>query len=485
MTKNTGAFLSRRVAMRLAVATAAVASPLVAQIGPHLPNADARRPLGTQREWSTTQQEWLRLRLERTLPALMRRDSVDMWIVPMREYNEDPVFSSIVSPTTFAARRRTIYVFFDRGGDQGIERLALGGTSQGGMYTAVRSGIAATNVSTGRTTAELWGSAQWDVLTKVIRERKPRKIALNIDSTFAFADGLTLGEYTGMLSRDVLKPDGEWKPQITTAGRLAVDLIAIRQAEEEATFNRMNRLTWDIIEEAFSSRVVTPGVTRTGDVVWWMRQRMADYGLTTWFQPSVDVQRRGATDRDLGDDPVIQKGDVLHCDFGITALRLNTDTQHMGYVLRDGESGVPPGLQRALATTNRLQDIVFSEIRAGRSGNEVLQSSRQRMSRDSIDGTIYSHPIGMHGHGAGPLIGLWDYQDGVPGRGDHQMQPGTWYSIELQATSRVPEWGNQPVRVGQEEDVILDGAGVVKWGYQRQTKFHLVRPTGGAVRSRR
>ena len=472
----------RRVAQLLPIASLLAMVTVGAQPGPHLPHADARHPLGTQREWSAAQQQWLKLRLERTLPGLMRRDSIDMWIVPMREYNEDPVFSSIVSPTTFAARRRTIYVYFDRGGDQGIERLALGGTSQGGMYTAVRSQLPASNVSSGRTTAELWGAAQWDVLTKVIRERKPKKIALDIDTTFAFSDGLTLGEYNGMLSRDVLKGDGNWVPQLTTAGRLAVDLIAIRQPEEEDTFTRMNRLTWDIIADAFSAKVITPGVTRTSDVVWWMRQRMADYGLTTWFQPSVDVQRRGASDASLGEDPIIQKGDVLHCDFGITALRLNTDTQHMGYVLRDGETEVPAGLRTALLNSNKLQDIVTSEIKPGRSGNDVLQSSRRRMTAAGIDGTIYSHPIGMHGHGAGPLIGLWDYQDGVPGRGDHIMQPSTWYSVELQATTKVAEWGDQPVRVGQEEDVILDGAGVVRWGYQRQTQFHLIRPSGAPRR---
>jgi len=471
----------RRAVLRLPFALLLAATPLAAQAGPHLANADERHPLGTQREWAAAQQEWLRLRLERTLPMLMRRDTVDMWIVPMREYNEDPVFSSIVSPTTFSARRRTIYVFFDRGGDKGVERLALGGTSQGGLFTAVRSEVAATNVSTGRTTAELWGSAQWDVLRTVIRDRKPRKIALDVDTTFAFADGLTHGEYTGMLAREVFTPEGDWRPQIGPATRLAVDLIAIRHAEEEATFNRMNRLTWDIIEEAFSSKVVTPGVTRTSDVVWWMRQRVADQGLTTWFQPSVDVQRKGGGE---GDDPIIQKGDVLHCDFGITAMRLNTDTQHMGYVLRDGETGVPIGLRRALGTANRLQDIVFGAIRPGRTGNEVLRLSREQMARDSIDGTIYSHPIGMHGHGAGALIGLWDYQDGVPGRGEHVLLPATWYSIELQATSPVPEWNGQRVRVGQEEDVILDGAGVVRWGYQRQVRFHLVKP-GVAAAGRR
>jgi len=209
-------------------------------------------------------------------------------------------------------------------------------------------------------------------------------------------------------------------------------------------------------------------------VVWWMRQRLNDLGLDTWFQPSVDVQRRGVTEAQLGEDPVIQRGDVLHCDFGVTALRLNTDTQHMGYVLREGESDAPAGVRRALAASNRLQDIVVAELRPGRTGNEVLRAARARMQAEGIDGTVYSHPVGMHGHGAGPLIGLWDYQDGVPGRGDATVLTDTWFSIELQATSAVPEWNGQRVRSAQEEDVVI-AAGKVRWAVGRQERFHLVR----------
>jgi Xaa-Pro aminopeptidase len=237
----------------------------------------------------------------------------------------------------------------------------------------------------------------------------------------------------------------------------------------------MNRVTWEIIQEAFSNRVITPGVTTTEDVVWWMRQRVNDLGLGTWFQPSVEVQRRGWTAERLGDAPVIQRGDVLHCDFGITALRLNTDTQHMGYVLGAGETDVPAGLKAAFLASNRLQDIVADELRPGRTGNEVLRASQARMRAAGIDGTIYSHPIGLHGHGAGPLIGLWDYQDGVPGRGDARVIPRMYYSIELQATSAVPEWGGQQLRSAQEEDVIVGADGRARWAFGRQTTFHLVR----------
>jgi Xaa-Pro aminopeptidase len=189
----------------------------------------------------------------------------------------------------------------------------------------------------------------------------------------------------------------------------------------------------------------------------------------------VDVQRKGVAAAELGSDPVIQPGDVLHCDVGITVARLNTDTQHLAYVLRPGETDAPEGLRRALANANALQDIVMDEIRPGRSGNEILAASLARMKTKGIDGTVYSHPIGLHGHGAGPLIGLWDYQTGVAGRGDAKVIPSMWWSIELQATTPVPEWNGQPVRMAQEEDAIIGADGKIRWTLQRQNKLFLIR----------
>jgi Xaa-Pro aminopeptidase len=309
------------------------------------------------------------------------------------------------------------------------------------------------------------------VLKDVVEARNPRVIAVDLSRTWAFADGLSAGEYEGMSA--ALGP--KWTRRFKRAEGLAVDLIATRLPDEERAFREMTRLVWAIIDTAFSSAVITPGVTRTSDVVWWFRQRVNDLGLGSWFQPSVSVQRRGVTSEQLGEDPIIQRGDVLHCDFGLVAMRLNTDTQHMGYVLRDGETDVPAGIKRALANSNRLQDIVMEEIRPGRTGNEILRASLERMRREGIDGTVYTHPIGVHGHGAGPLIGLWDYQEGVPGRGDAKVIPNMWYSIELQATTPVPEWDGQRVRSAQEEDMMIGADGVPRWAWKRQTEFHLVR----------
>jgi Xaa-Pro aminopeptidase len=200
-----------------------------------------------------------------------------------------------------------------------------------------------------------------------------------------------------------------------------------------------------------------------------------DLGLGTWFQPSVDVQRKGKTATDIGDDPVIEAGDLLHCDVGITVARLNTDTQHLAYVLRPGETDAPEGLRAALANANALQDIVMDEIRPGRTGDEILAASLARMKAKKIDGTLYSHPIGLHGHGAGPLIGLWDYQTGVAGRGDAKVIPSMWWSIELQATTPVAEWGGQAVRMAQEEDAVIGADGKIRWALRRQDTLFLIR----------
>ncbi|MGI8997581.1 MAG: M24 family metallopeptidase, partial [Pyrinomonadaceae bacterium] len=365
--------------------------------------------LAPLREQAEIQQQWLKLRLERVLPKLMRKHGVQMWLVVCREYNEDPVFYSLVSPTVFAARRRTIYVFFDRGEEKGIERLALGGGSNGGLYTVYRDPEVENR--------EIYGEGQWVLLKKLIAERNPATIALNISHTHAFADGLSAGERERLEA--ALGP--ELLRRTVRAENLALEYVELRLPEMLPVYRQMQEIVHSLIARAFSNEVITPGKTTNEDVVWWLRQEVNNLGLGTWFQPSVRVQKRMKAGVNLlaEDTPiVIERGDVLHVDFGITALRLNTDTQHMGYVLREGERDAPAGIKQALANANRLQDLLMERMRPGRSGNEVLADTLAAMKAEKINGSIYTHPVGDHGHGAGPLIGLWDRQQGVPGRGD-------------------------------------------------------------------
>jgi hypothetical protein len=447
-------------------------------VTPAFAQSQSPRPFGTMRDQATMQQQWLRKRLDTFLPGLMRKHAIDMWVVPMREYNEDPVFSAIVSPETFAARRRTIYVFFDACAAGGkapaadcVQRIALGGTSQGGVFDARRSAKPADAATGKKQQAELWGDEQWQALKAVIEERNPRVIGINRSTVFAFSDGLSSGELKGMSAA----LGDNWTARFRDADALPLELLAVRLPEEEAFFTKMQELVWSMTQEMFSSKTIMPGKTRTSDLVWWWRQRVNDLGLGTWFQPSIEIQRKGVMEDKLGEDPVIERGDVLHCDVGITVARLNTDTQHMGYVLREGETDAPEGLKKALANANVLQDITMEEIRPGRTGNEILRSALGRLRQRGIEGTLYTHPIGLNGHAAGPLIGLWDYQEGVPGRGDAKVIPSMWFSIELQATTPVPEWGGQQVRMAQEEDAIVDAEGKIRWALRRQDQLFLIR----------
>jgi Xaa-Pro aminopeptidase len=417
--------------------------------------------LPTLREQAAEEHEWVRARLDRVLPDLMREHGVEMWILSMREYAEDPVFRSIVAPTTFAARRRSIYLFHDRGPAEGVERLALGGGDQGGLYRPVAP------PEPGVEGAELWGDGQWRLLRRLVEERDPRTIALNIDEVHAFADGLHAGE------REALERTlGPYVERVVREPRLAIDYLSIRLPEMLPRYRRITETVHAILAEAFSERVVTPGTTTTDDIRWWLRERARELGYDVWFHPSVSLARADGAGWRSG---TIERGDVLWTDFGVVAMNLHTDTQHMGYVLRPGETDAPAGLRRCLAVSNRLQDLLLAEMVPGRTGNEILHAALASMRAAGIDGTIYTHPIGDHGHGAGPLIGRWDHQGSIPGRGDLVLRPMTWHSIELQATVPVPEWDGQPLSCRQEEEVHLDAAGDPHWVFRRQERFHLVR----------
>ncbi len=412
------------------------------------------------------QQEWLKIRLERVLPDLMRRHGVSMWLVISREYNEDPVFFSLTSPNTFSARRRTILVFFDRGPEKGVERLALGGGSHGGLYKVFRD-----PEIQGR---ELFGETQWVLLKKVIEERNPSTIAVNISRTHAFSDGLSAGEWEAL--QDIL---GEkWLRRVVRAELLPIEYMQIRIPEMEPYYKNLMKVVHSLIKRAFSSEVIKPGKTTTLDVEWWLRERAEELGAKVWFQPSVSVQRKGVKREGFLSEKngvVIQRGDVLHVDFGFSAIGLHTDTQHMGYVLRDNEKDVPEGIKKALLISNRLQDIVMERIMPGKTGNEILEEALNQMKKEGIKGSIYCHTVGDHGHGAGPIIGLWDRQEKIPGKGDLLILPNTWFSIELSVTYPVEEWGGQELWIGQEEDAILDSQGKIRWALERQSEYHIIK----------
>jgi hypothetical protein len=415
-------------------------------------------PLRKQAEIRNT---WLSERLNTVLPEVMRREGFDMWIVAAREYNEDPVIMTLLPEPAMSARRRTILVFaFNAKGE--FERLSIDRYGHPGFYTP------------------MWkpeNEAQFDCLARIVRERDPKTIGLNVSTTFAFSDGLSHNEYELIAAA----LDDEYMGRTRSAERVCVGWLERRIAAEMSVYPDMMEQAHRLIAEAFNSRVIRPGTTTTDDVVWWFRQRMHDLGLRAWFQPSVEIQALGkgfdapAPGMDKhAERKVIMEGDLLHCDVGFMYLGLATDHQQHAYILKSGETDAPQGLKDALADGNRLQDILMNEMKVGRTGNQVLRDALEQSNHDRLIGSIYSHPLGYHGHAAGPTIGLWDQHGGVPGLGDYELFDDTCYSIELNVQKAVPEWNNQVVRIALEEDAVQSG-GQMRWLSGRQTQFHLIK----------
>mgnify|MGYP001806364818 CR=1 FL=1 len=396
----------------------------------------------SQREQARVIDELLEDRLRNVLPGLMRNTGIDMWVVISREYNEDPVIETLLPATWFAARRTTMLVVFDKGNGAELEYLAVARYDVGKVFKRAWDPDAQPD--------------QWLQLAKIIEERNPKKIAVNKSVHVGLADGISANDYE-QLVKSLHK---NFQSKVVSAEPLAVAWLETRSEKEMAIYPQICRIAHNIIQEGFSEKVIHPGITTTDDVVWWYREKIKELKLDTWFQPSVSISRNEpeAIFSKRPTPVVIQPGDLLHVDFGITYLRLNTDTQQHAYVLKAGETDAPDYLKKALATGNRLQDILTGQFKLGKSGNEILAGARAQAINEGIVPSIYTHPIGFHGHAAGTTIGMWDMQQGVPHNGDYTLHYKTAYSIELNATVKIAEW-NKEIQIKLEEDGYFDETG--------------------------
>ena len=430
------------------VLTACVALPAAVLAQPA-----ALPPILNARDRATTENAILAERLDKIIPMIMREQRIDMWLLVAREYFEEPVVASMLDAENMHARRRTILIFYDPGQGKPIERLTVSRYGLGGLF------------------APVWDPSQqpdqWQAVADIIAKRNPNKIAINTSDLYQFADGMTLSQYQKFMAA-LSKP---LQGRIVSGETLSIRWLETRTPAEMAIYPTLMRTAHGLIGEAFSRAVITPGVTTAEQVQWWYRDRLLQLGLDAWFHPSVGIQRKGVKGMLEGDE-VIQPGDLLWTDFGITYLRLNTDMQHLAYVLKPGETEAPAGLRQGLANSNKVQDMLIRQFAVGRSGNDVLALARAEAVAAGLDPSIYSHPIGLHGHGAGPSIGFWDNQKADP-RGNGLIAANTAWSIELTNFAAVPEWDGQRVDFRAEENAFFDGE-EVRFLDGRQTELTLI-----------
>lgn len=393
----------------------------------------------SERERATLKDEILADRFDNLLPKLMDETNIDMWLVISREYNEDPVMRTMLPAKWLNARRRTILVFYRNKAKNTIEKLAVA------------------RYDVGKNISSAWDKEkqpdQWARLVEIIQERNPSKIGINMSKHFGIADGIVQTDYEEL--KEALPTNLEAK--LVSAEKLAIAWIETRTEREMELYNTLVQITHDIIDEAFSTKVITPGTTTTDDVVWWMRQKVTDMGLETWFHPTIDVQRDNEALKShiysfsKGEkEKIIIPGDLLHCDFGITYIGLNTDCQQHAYVLKEGETSVPSFLSEAFKKGNRVQDIFTNNFKEGRTGNEILLQSLSEGKAEGMRPAIYTHPLGTYGHSSGTTLGMWDSQEGVPVNGDYPLHVNTVYAIELNTTVTIAEW-KKDIRIMLEE----------------------------------
>jgi hypothetical protein len=375
-------------------------------------------------------------RFDNLLPQLMDETNIDLWVLITREYNEDPIIKTLLPPTWLNARRQTILVFSKDKNSDGITSAAITRYPFGSLIPSIWDKEKEPN--------------QWKALADYIVSKNPKNIGINTSKSFALADGLVKTDYDALMN---VLPEG-YQNKVVSAEKLGIRWVETRTAKEMQHYEDLVEITHQIIAEAFSSKVITPGETTTDDVVWWLREKVLSLGLDTWFHPTVDVQRADKSDLYAFDNKskydIIQFGDLVHCDFGISYLTLNTDCQELGYVLKPGENKAPDFLVNALVKGNRLQDILTSYFKEGESGNEILKKALKQGREEGLRPQIYTHPLGTFGHSAGTIIGMWDSQNGVPDTGDFPLHINTSYAIELNSKVFVPAW-NKDIRIMLEE----------------------------------
>ncbi len=413
------------------------------------------------REQVDLRERWLKTRLDTMLLPMMRRHKIEMWIVTNEEFHPDTVVPYIAPPIPYQGRR-DFFIFTDRGGDK-LERIALVRYAE----EPLRAFFEIVNPP---------GREIQPTFKKLVEDRNPKTIALNIGGMRGATNGLTYDTYKFI--EETLGKD--YAQRFVTAAPLIVEYMDTRLPDELEHYRKAVELTEIITRRAFSNEVITPGKTTVGDVRYWWLQQMNNKGLDTWFHPDLRVQRRnqetGKTQQFLSvadESVVIQRGDVIHIDCGLNYLGLSTDWQKMGYVLRQGEKDVPAGLQRALANSNRLQDALFTHLKPGVWGYAVYDATMADMKAAGIEAMIYSHSIGNQGHGLGAAV---DFRRPVAGTVSYEppFREGSYTSIELNTSTPVAEWNGQKVTIMMEDDAYLTKDGM-KYFRPRQTAFYVIR----------
>lgn len=421
---------------------------------------DPPPPLLPLSEQLRIREQWLFTRHQMLLD-MMRRHKIDMWIVVNEEFHDDPLTQFVAPPRPYAGGR-DYFVFIDAG-NKGLRAVAITGFAEERLRQYFESPIEPRPAS--------------EVLPELYREHQPQRIGLNIHGRRGVQRGLTWDTYN--LISEFMGPEAT--SRFVGAADLIEEYLDTRMPEEHAHYTHATHVTEEIVRRALSNEAITPGKTTVGDVRNFLYDQIWKWGVRTWFQPDLRVQKRGVPNKmsrgflHVADESVVlERGDVIVIDFGITYMGFDTDWQKKGYILREGETDAPPGLKQAMRNTNILQDTMMGIARPNMSAGEVYSRTMEKMEAQGIKAQIYSHPVGNHGHGLGTSIDFRAARRGDQTAAARTLRPNSWISIELNTLTPVPEWDGQEVFIMMEDVAYLTDEGY-KFFRPRQDEFFLIK----------
>ena len=393
-------------------------------------------------------------KMRRHLLPLMRAHDIDLWIILSRENAPDPALELFGGyGITGWYGHRNAYLFWDPGGGAALATTAIGTHLSGHLRPFYD-------------TLETYGGEGLEPhLRRYIKKRDPQRIAINQSRTLSMADGLT-AELKDYLQNALGFP---YRDRLVSSERLLVNYASSRTPGEHAIQREASAETFEILQHALSNEVITPGTTRLMDVHYWITAEWKRQGFEFNFPAALNLQRAGQPVMRDVENPVIERGDLLHVDFGIRSSGIVTDQQKMAYVLRPGETAVPPGLKAAFDVSARMAAIIVDEFKVGHAGSAIKKMAEARGRAEGIDSLVNSHARGNWVHGAG----VWMTDDWPERYGDHPRFPlraGEWVSLEFTVRVPVAEWDNQLVTIMREEDTLVRDDGTTEYlsGPQRE-----------------
>jgi Xaa-Pro aminopeptidase len=398
-------------------------------------------------------------------PKAMRNNKIDMWIIIDKGRGTEPLFQDFGEASS---NGNGIFVFTDRGGDR-IERAIFGGEPE----LLKESGI-----------YDLFENSKR--LRSFVGERDPKRIGVNISTAQELFvpegrplfDGLSHTDYIN-LKKTLGEP---YASRLVSAEKLISDFRSERIAGEIIEFSKVANITRNLLERALSNEVVIPGKTTLNEVSWWLEEQRHALGLESGWHPTVFLSPPDGIEISNTDRP-IQPGDVIQIDWGIGQNNFFTDMKRFAYVLREGETEVPAGIQKAFEESRKIRELVKNNVRSGRTGREQLDHLKRLVAEAGYVYTEEEHPssvkgievnIGMHAAGnLGHDVGASLFEI-FPLRTTYEVRPNSLIAFEFIVFTPAAEWGGHKVPVCIEENALITERGI-EWVHPPQNRVLVIR----------